>query len=217
MKKLLNKITAWDFRKPAKALLIVFLVVALVGGALSAWMLRTQISELAALDKAEEQNVELQQEGRHGGENGDGQKDEGDGDDPFKAGAITRPSVAAWVAFIGWLALCGLCAIVYWLLVAAWLYKAAVNAKMNRALWPILGLAFNLLAVAAFLIVRSSLSRCPKCGAWQKSGGYCTSCGSPMERQCPKCQKRCGGGDAYCPDCGAPLDAPYEPAEKQAD
>lgn len=44
--------------------------------------------------------------------------------------------------------------ICYWLAVIAWLYKSAVNEKMNKSLWPILGIFFNVFAVMAFCIVR---------------------------------------------------------------
>ena len=47
----------------------------------------------------------------------------------------------------------------YWLLTAAWLYHSAVNEGMNKSLWMILGLVGNLLAVAAFLIVRDAPRR----------------------------------------------------------
>ena len=50
-------------------------------------------------------------------------------------------------------------ALYYWLAVVAWLYKSAVNEGMNKSLWMILGLAGNLLAVAAFLIVRDAPQR----------------------------------------------------------
>ena len=40
------------------------------------------------------------------------------------------------------------------LAVIAWLYKSAVNEKMNKSLWPILGIFFNIFAVMAFCIVR---------------------------------------------------------------
>ena len=48
------------------------------------------------------------------------------------------------------------------LLTAAWLYRSAVNEGMNKSLWMILGLAGNLLAVAAFLIVRDAPQRAKK-------------------------------------------------------
>ncbi len=42
----------------------------------------------------------------------------------------------------------------YWLTVVAWLYKNSVNEGMNKSLWPILGIFFNVFAVMAFCIVR---------------------------------------------------------------
>jgi hypothetical protein len=223
MKGFQQKIMATDFGKLLKRLIIIALVVVVVGGGLSAWMMRTQIAELSALDRAEEQSVQAIEnipqnsvrEDAYGDGEHDREHDHGDREiDPFDAGLVTRPTTPAIAAFIGWLALCGLCALAYWLLVAAWLYKAAVQAGMNRALWPILGLAGNLLAVAAFLIVRGRLSCCAKCGAWQKLSVYCRSCGSLMERKCPKCGAACGTNDAYCPKCGTVLDVPDETAEK---
>ena len=99
-------------------------------------------------------------------------------------------------------------------MVAAWLYKAAAQAGMNRALWSILGLVANLLAVAAFLIARGRLSRCTACGTRQKPSVYCRSCGGVMEHKCNKCGAACGAEDAYCPRCGTALDIAEETEEK---
>lgn len=45
---------------------------------------------------------------------------------------------------------------------AAWLYRSAVNEGMNRSPWMIPVLVCNLLAVAAFLIVRDAPQRTRK-------------------------------------------------------
>ena len=45
--------------------------------------------------------------------------------------------------------LCGLCALAYWLIIAAWLYKASAKAGMNTTLWTVLGLIGNLLAACS--------------------------------------------------------------------
>ena len=68
--------------------------------------------------------------------------------------AVVIPLSLGGIAVL-WLAL----GIYYWLLVAAWLYKSAVNEGMNKSLWMILGLFTNLLAVIAFLIVRDNPRR----------------------------------------------------------
>lgn len=69
---------------------------------------------------------------------------------------ITPPSVISLVFMSMLLILWLLLIIYYWICVVEWLYKSSVNSGMNRALWPILGVFFNLLAVCAFLIVRES-------------------------------------------------------------
>lgn len=56
-------------------------------------------------------------------------------------------------------ALWAVLALWYWAEVVAWLYRAAVQANMNHALWPILGAFVNIFAVLAFLIVRARPAR----------------------------------------------------------
>ena len=41
----------------------------------------------------------------------------------------------------------------YWITLAEWLFRMAVLHGLNRALWPILGMFFNLFAALALLIV----------------------------------------------------------------
>lgn len=68
--------------------------------------------------------------------------------------------------------LCGLLALAFWLLVAAWLYQAAVLSAMSGPLWGVLGLVGNVFAVVLFVIVRSFLRRkCPACGAKLEDAG----------------------------------------------
>ena len=217
MKGFLEKITATDFRKAFTLLIIIPLAVVVACAALNFFMFRTQLGELAALDKMEEQNIQAvhgQQENT--GHNGDGEHEEdsehggadghGHGEvDVFDAGLVTRPSTGAIVAAIGSIILCSLCALAYWLTVAAWLYKAAVKAGMNCALWSLLGLAFNFLAVFAFIIVRARLAHCASCGAWQKDGKFCINCGASLESVCRKCGTVCKPTDKFCQNCGEAL------------
>lgn len=212
MKTFFEKIVALDFRKPAKRLFIIAIIVVLAGGALNAWMMRTQIGELAALDQAETQSVQSAQSVPYDSEQDHDRSDKEI--DLLESGLVSRPSVPAKITLAGWIVLCGICALAYWLMVAAWLYKASARAGMNRTLWVILGLVTNVLAVAAFLIIRSRLSRCPKCGTWQTASSYCRVCGNRMERKCPKCGKPCASTDTYCPNCGAALTSASDSTEK---
>jgi hypothetical protein len=205
MKKFLEKIEAADFRKPAKRLVILTLAVVLGCGALNAYLFRTQISELAALKSAEVQNEQTAETQTGPGADGEFHDHDREEADLFDSGLVTRPSTAAAAAAVTSIVLCGLCALAYWLLVAAWLYKASAKAKMNRALWSILGLFTNLIAVLAFLIVRGRMARCPACGTWQKAAPYCGECGARLQIACPNCGRICAASSNFCPSCGTAL------------
>ena len=71
--------------------------------------------------------------------------------------SVTRPSAAAVISMGVTALLCGLLALAFWLLVAAWLYQAAVLSSMSGPLWAVLGLCGNVFAAALFAIVRSFL------------------------------------------------------------
>ena len=91
----------------------------------------------------------------------DGEHDGHDSEDVWKSQITpltTMHFVLFGVAGVLWLALLAY----YWLLTAAWLYRSAVNAGMNKSLWMILGLVGNLLAVAVFLVVRDAPQRVKK-------------------------------------------------------
>ncbi len=94
----------------------------------------------------------------YGEEHHDGEHDGHDSEDAWKS-QITPLTPTHFVIFgvagLLWLLLLAY----YWLLTAAWLYRSAVNEGMNKSLWMILGLVGNLLAVAAFLIVRDAPRR----------------------------------------------------------
>lgn len=95
----------------------------------------------------------------------------------------------------------------YWLLVALWLYQLAARADMGGVLWLLLGLAGNLVAVAAFFAARGLLCiECPECGAWSsKASGYCRHCGTDLAARCPVCGQSVALTDGFCSHCGAPL------------
>ena len=205
MKGFLEKIAATDFRRPAKRLVIVTLIVVFACGALSAYMFRTQLSEIAALKSGGSPDIRAAE--TQPGRSGDGEDHGRDREigDLIDSGPVTPPSTAAIAAGVTSIVLCGLCALAYWLTVAAWLYKAAAGAGMNRSLWAILGLLANLIAVIAFLIVRGRMTRCPSCGAWQKAAPSCGACGARLQIACPSCSKVCAASNDFCPSCGAAL------------
>ena len=136
-------------------------------------------------------------------EGGDNEKDHEVDWEEICKDQITPPSTGAFVG-LGILGAIGLAfGIVYWLLIAAWLYQAATKAKMNRIVWCIAGLICNLAAVVVFLIVRSIVRiTCGNCGTVQKRQEFCSHCGAVLERKCDVCMSKLGPDDEFCGRCG---------------
>lgn len=84
--------------------------------------------------------------------------------------------------------------VIFWLALAAWMYKKAVQFNMNGLFWLIIGLVTNVVGVAALFIVRSALyEKCPSCGTWQKKSNlFCTACGAEWKRRRKKSNETVG-------------------------
>lgn len=213
MNKLQTKIMNMDFKKTAKRFILLSLVIIVLGGVLTGFMFRTQISEAITYHQTYENSRENSQQkdndenvrydGEHYGDRGDRERGyDNEESDFFDSGQFTMPTVGAEIVFFTYVSFCALIALTYWLLVMAWLYRAAAKAAMNRTLWTILGLFFNLAAVIAFLIMRSLQTACPSCGTYQKAGIFCRACGAPLQIKCTECGVLVEGKDAYCSHCG---------------
>ncbi len=208
MNKLQTKIMNMDSKKTAKRFILLSLIIIILGGALTGFMFRTQISEAITCHQTYENSREnrIQKDN----EKNDRYNNQVDGKrehdyeeaDFFESGQFTRPTVGAQIVFFTYAALCALIALSYWLLIMAWLYQAASKASMNRTLWTILGLFFNLAAVIAFLIVRSLQMVCPICGTYQKPAAFCRACGAPLQIKCSECGVLVDEKDIYCFCCG---------------
>lgn len=141
-----EKVMREDYVKAYKLVIVLAVVLAVLSAIVIPLSLSQQIKDAAALEQT------------YGEDHHDGEYDGYDSEDAWKI-QIT-PLTPGHFVLLGvdgllWLALLAY----YWLLTAAWLYRSAVNEGMNKSLWMILGLAGNLLAVAAFLIVRDAPQR----------------------------------------------------------
>lgn len=211
--KLWKKINQWigraDFGRLVKRMVIVSVILALAGGILSAVLLRPQISQALALERND-----AQWEGRDDGPWNEKNRD--DWEDLIGLDQITEPSrsVKITLGAVGCVFL--LLALVWWLLMAAWVRKAARSSHMNAILWPLLSLVLPGAALLVFLVVRAFLrQKCPGSGQWQEKRPYCGHCGTAMARECPACGASCRLDESFCPACGASLEAqgPQRPAE----
>lgn len=132
-----QKIMQWNYKKLFTRLVVLAVVLALICAVAVPLSLSRQIHDAASLAETHD---------RH--EDHEGWKEQ-----------ITPPDAEQLVLLGALLLLWLLLGAVYWLSVIAWLYKNAVQEGMNKSLWPILGLFFNLFAVFAFLIVRDRPGR----------------------------------------------------------
>lgn len=209
MKKLQEKIMTASFGRLLKRWVIAALCMTLLGGGVSAALLSPQIGEAVAIVQTIHQQKDQWEHDNSGDDHDrdEGHRDRFEAEDVLRA-SISRPSAAAVVSMGVTALLCGLLALAFWLLAAAWLYQAAVLSAMSGPLWGVLGLMGNVFAAVLFVLVRSFLRRkCPAYGRWQiREGAYCAACGGAMGRKCPVCGAGCPTDVRFCSACGAKLE-----------
>lgn len=127
--------------------------------------------------------------------------------DFFENMVVTKPTIAAIIT-VGATAFCGfLLLLLFWLLVAAWLYQAAVRSGMNGLLWMAAGMVGNVYAAVIFLLVRSfTRKKCHSCDVFlPRKTQHCPKCGAAMREKCENCGADCASGDQFCHLCGKQL------------
>ena len=209
MKNFHEKMMAASFGKLIKQWVAAVLCVVLLGGGISAALLAPQIREtITAVQTIRQQKDQWEHDYHDDGHDREEEhKDRVEAEDIFRA-SVTRPSAAAGISVGVTVLLCGVLALAFWLLVAAWLYQAAALSGMSASLWGVLGLCGNLFAAALFVVARSFLrKKCTACGSWQdKKTAYCTACGGAMNLKCPNCAADCPANSQFCPACGVKLE-----------
>ena len=190
MKTMKEKIEAMDFKKLSKWFILLSVCVMLIVGGISTYLLMPQLGEFGVMVNEIGYEPLL--------------VDTDIFEYAIGRGAISMPSFAAQMAVLMTFLFALLSFVGYWLLVATWLYQSACRAEMSGALWLILGLCGNLLAVAGFFVVRSlTRDACPECGHWQSyKHQYCNHCGTMMQEKCPYCGGLIHADDDYCASCG---------------
>lgn len=231
MSKIHEKIMKTDFAKQLKKLIITAVCIMLIGGGISAVMLRQQIGEVVSninqweqlKESGTQNNVnekqnkkdkrrygEYDDESRNWDESGYHYEREGryrGEHDFFENMVVTTPTTEAFIA-VGITIFCGFVfLLLFWILIAAWLYQAAVRSGMNGLLWLAAGLIGNVYAAVIFLLVRSFIRiKCPSCGAaLPKKTEHCPQCGKAIREKCKNCGEICAAGDQFCRACGKKL------------
>ena len=92
---------------------------------------------------------------------------------------------------------------IYWVLLALYIYQNALKSKLNPYLWGGITLITNIAGVIIYIIYKQNQKTCFKCGASQdKSHIYCTYCGTKLNETCHTCGSVLNKNDKYCAKCG---------------
>ena len=92
---------------------------------------------------------------------------------------------------------------IYWIIVALWVYGDAAKSHLSAPVWGIVTLFSNLAGVLVYVMYKHINATCGFCGAVQpKSNVFCTFCGKKIGLECPKCGHSMKHSDNYCPKCG---------------
>lgn len=99
-----------------------------------------------------------------------------------------------------------LCLMLYWILLASWVFMDSKKSKANFMLWGIIALCTNIAGLFIYLIYKQNNQTCPHCHALQRKGSiYCAHCGTQINRICGYCNKITSEGDKFCRHCGNAL------------
>lgn len=95
----------------------------------------------------------------------------------------------------------------YWIIVALWMYQDAMKCMLPKAYWGLIGLFTNIVGLIVYKVYKIFGSICPNCGKYHTSANvFCTSCGTKIGQTCGKCGFRIHSGDKYCGKCGSKIE-----------
>ena len=94
----------------------------------------------------------------------------------------------------------------YWVLVAFWVFTDSRKSKINPLLWGVIALCTNIAGLFIYLIYKQNSQICHQCGALQsKENIHCTHCGTKLNRTCMFCDSIVNEEDSYCSHCGSQI------------
>lgn len=97
--------------------------------------------------------------------------------------------------------------LLYWVLVALWVFRDAKKSKINYFLWAVIALFTNIAGLFIYLIYKQNNQICPHCHALQSKGNiHCIHCGIQLNSACKSCNTITGVNDIYCSHCGKKIE-----------
>ena len=96
---------------------------------------------------------------------------------------------------------------IYWVLLALWVYQNSMRAKLKPFFWGTVVLITNIAGLLVYLMYKYGNNICHACGASQeKNHQFCTNCGSEIGNRCKDCGTHITKNDKYCSGCGKKID-----------
>ena len=91
----------------------------------------------------------------------------------------------------------------YWIIVALWVYQNAFKSRLYAPVWGIITLFTNIGGVLIYIIYKNINGVCAFCGTVQsKTNLFCVHCGKKIGISCTECGHTIRTCDNYCPKCG---------------
>jgi RNA polymerase subunit RPABC4/transcription elongation factor Spt4 len=94
----------------------------------------------------------------------------------------------------------------YWVLIALWVYRDAYKSRLNSLLWGMIALCTNIAGLLIYLVYKQNNQTCRHCQAIISKGYiYCTRCGAKLSKTCNHCNAFINKDDSFCGHCGERL------------
>ena len=100
-----------------------------------------------------------------------------------------------------------LLSLVFWILIAVWIYRDSKARGLNRIFWGIVGIITGILGLVIYLIYRHTIVFCSVCkNKVNKDANFCANCGEVVKSKCESCGQIVSSRENYCPACGTKKD-----------
>lgn len=129
----------------------------------------------------------------------------GTSENGLKAYAVSHPSKVPYGMAVLKASACILMLLfmIYWVIIAFWVYQNALKSKLYAPIWGIVALVSNLAGVFVYEVYKHMNKACIHCGAVQsKANTFCIHCGKKTGTTCSKCGQSIKPEYNYCPKCG---------------
>jgi len=93
--------------------------------------------------------------------------------------------------------------LLFWVLLAVWVYKDSKIRGLQQIFWGLLTLFTGFVGLIIYLFAKRKWKFCSDCKIKvEKEANYCQECGGILRTKCPSCESMMNLEWNYCPSCG---------------